>query len=43
MTFGGGMDKDMFVLCAVTSFGIWMALVILSVNLLLQAIRPKKQ
>lgn len=41
--FGGGIDKDMFVLCAVSSFAIWILLIGLSFKALLQAIKLQKE
>ncbi len=42
ITFGGGMDSDMFALCAVSSFGIWSLLIALSTVSLLQAVKMRK-
>lgn len=43
MTFGDGMNEDMFVLCAVSSFGIWLILIVLSLITLLQSIKLRKK
>lgn len=42
ITFGGGMDKDMFLLCAISSFAIWTLLIVLSLKSLLQSVKLKK-
>lgn len=42
MTFGGGMDKKMFILCAVSSFAIWALLIAVSLMSLLRAIKLRK-
>ncbi len=43
ITFGGGMDKDMFILCAVSSFAIWTLLVLISLKSLFQSVKLKKE
>lgn len=43
ITFGGGMNKDMFILCAVSSFAIWTLLILLSLKSLLQSVKLKKE
>lgn len=43
MTFGGGIDNKMFILSAVTSFGIWLILIVLSLITLLQSIKLRKK
>lgn len=42
VTFDGGMDSDMFTLCAVSSFAIWSLLIALSTFSLLQAAKMRK-
>ena len=39
MTFGGGLDEDMFTLCAISSFCIYVLLFILSLKTFLSSIR----
>jgi len=43
ITFGGGMDKDMFVLCAFSSFGIWVVLIGLSLKSLVRSIKLRQE
>lgn len=43
ITFGGGMDNDMFILCAVSSFAIWALLIALSLKSLVQSIKMKRE
>lgn len=42
MTFGEGVQGDMFVLCAVTSFAIWALVVVVSVLSLINSIKLRK-
>lgn len=42
MTFDGGMDGDMFLLCAVSSLGIWILLISISFISLMRSIKLHK-
>lgn len=42
MTFGSGFDDGLKTVCAISSFTIWIALIILSVVILVHAIKTKK-
>ena len=39
MTFGGGIEGDMFTLCAITSFAVWAVIVITSIAALVKAVK----
>lgn len=43
ITFGGVMDKEMFILSAVSSFAIWALLIVLSLKSLFQSVKLKKE
>ena len=43
ITFGGGMDKDTFILCAISSFAVWALLIALSLKSLFKSIKLKKE
>lgn len=43
MTFGGGEDRNMFVLCAVTSFIVWAVILFISLFSLTQAVKLRKK
>lgn len=43
MTFGGEIDNQMFIFCAVSSFAIWTFLIVLSLISLVQSIKLQKQ
>lgn len=42
MTFGGGFDGDMRILCAVSSFAVWALIIVISVITLIRAVRIEK-
>ncbi len=42
MTFGTGFDEGLKAVCAISSFGIWVALIVISIVVLVHAVKIKR-